>query len=152
MSHSDKHGRRGLDEVGEGGLKHNPFAALSAGQGSSKARDAGSPAAAGSAAEPSGPRGRDAASAPGPSGTEAVGGGARVWHERKGRGGKTVTLLEFDSALPSDGLATVARRMAKALGSGARAQGATVLVQGDARDRVVRFAEEHLGCAVRRGT
>lgn len=54
--------------------------------------------------------------------------------ERKGRGGKTVTLLE-GLQLDPEALDSLARALAKALGGGARAEGPVVVLAGDQRDR-----------------
>ncbi len=55
--------------------------------------------------------------------------------ERKGRGGKTVTLLEKLRA-DDDQRKELARRLAKALGTGVRVEGDVLVVQGDVRDRL----------------
>ena len=54
--------------------------------------------------------------------------------QRKGRGGKTVTLLQGLSA-PQAALKQLARNLGRALGTGARIEGDAIVVQGDARER-----------------
>ena len=54
--------------------------------------------------------------------------------QRKGRGGKTVTLLQGIDA-PSAALKQLARKLGRALGAGARIEGDVIVIQGDARDR-----------------
>jgi translation initiation factor 1 len=53
--------------------------------------------------------------------------------ERKGHGGKTVTIVERVE-LDGDQLEELARRLRKALGTGARVDGGRVIVQGDVGD------------------
>lgn len=60
----------------------------------------------------------------------------RVRHTRKGRGGKTVTLVEGLDALDGSARSALAKRLRKALGRGARVEGEAIAVQGDARDAV----------------
>ena len=55
--------------------------------------------------------------------------------ERKGRGGKTVTLIEQLRA-DAAGRAALAKRVAKALGTGCRVEDEALVVQGDVRDRL----------------
>lgn len=64
-----------------------------------------------------------------------------VRREKKGRGGKTATLVEGASirAMDRDALAKTLR---KALGCGARAEGDAVVVQGDQRDAVQKWLEK----------
>lgn len=63
---------------------------------------------------------------------------AIVRHTRKGRGGKTVTLIEGLDGLD---LAAIAKRIRTALGCGASVEEDCVVVQGDQRDRVARWLE-----------
>jgi len=55
--------------------------------------------------------------------------------ERKGRGGKTVTVLAGLVGSP-DQVDAVARTLKKALGTGARVEDGEVVVQGDVRERL----------------
>jgi translation initiation factor 1 len=64
-----------------------------------------------------------------------------VRRERKGRGGKTVTVLEGASIAAADRDA-MAKSVRKALGCGARAEGKTIVVQGDQRDSAKAWLEK----------
>lgn len=59
-----------------------------------------------------------------------------VRRERKGRGGKTVTLVQFPEGADGAALDTLARELRKALGTAAQREEAAVAVQGDIADRV----------------
>ena len=115
-----------------GGLRSNPFAALRATDG-----------APGPAVPPS----------------EAVeplagleGGRVEVRFERKGRGGKEVTVARWSSAPPrQDALDDLARACAKALGTGARVEGVSIVVQGRQVERLARHLETTRGLLVTRG-
>ena len=56
--------------------------------------------------------------------------------QRKGRGGKTVTLLGGLRASPA-ALKQLARALGRALGTGARIEGTEIVLQGDARERAM---------------
>jgi translation initiation factor 1 len=71
---------------------------------------------------------------------------AIVRHTRKGRGGKTVTLIEGLEGLD---LKATAKQIRTAFGCGASVEDDVLVVQGDQRDRVVRWLE---GEGVRRVT
>ena len=58
---------------------------------------------------------------------------ARVFREKGGRGGKTVTVIR---GLDGD-LAVVARDLKRYCGTGGAVKGAAIEIQGDHRDRVV---------------
>ncbi len=58
-----------------------------------------------------------------------------VRRERKGRGGKTVTLVSGVS-LPPPALDALARDLRKALGTGATVEGPDIVVAGDQTDRL----------------
>ena len=58
--------------------------------------------------------------------------------ERKGRGGKVVSLLR---GIPADRLELAAKQVRKALGCGASVEGEEVLVQGDQRERLRPWLE-----------
>jgi translation initiation factor 1 len=65
--------------------------------------------------------------------------------ERKGRGGKTVTVLSGLSG-PAAGLADLARELKAACGAGGTLKGREIEIQGDQRDRVEAFlAKRGLG-------
>jgi len=58
--------------------------------------------------------------------------------ERSGRGGKTVTVVEKLGLAPRE-LERWQAELKKALGTGGAAEGANLVVQGDARDRVAAW-------------
>lgn len=58
--------------------------------------------------------------------------------ERKGRGGKTATIVT-GFTLPDDEVATLASAMKQRLGTGGSARGGEILIQGDRRSDVLRF-------------
>ena len=58
--------------------------------------------------------------------------------EKKGRGGKTATIIEgFDC--PDEAIDEIAREMRRRLGTGGSARGGEILIQGDRRDDVLAF-------------
>ena len=57
---------------------------------------------------------------------------------RKGRGGKTVTLLSQITGTP-EGLKTLAKQLGRALGTGARTEGSEIILQGDVRERALSW-------------
>jgi len=63
---------------------------------------------------------------------------AVVRMERSGRGGKTVTVVEKLGLAPRE-LERWQAELKKALGTGGAAEGANLVVQGDARDRVAAW-------------
>jgi translation initiation factor 1 len=82
------------------------------------------------------------------------GGSVIVRHERKGHGGKTVTVADLsrvESGRNHD-LDQVAKSLRKALGAGARAQDQCITVQGDQVERVAAFFKENFGAKVVLGT
>lgn len=109
---------RELDPL-KGGLKHNPFAALRG-----KVETANGPTKPASKHEP-----------------ELVTERLSVRIERTGRGGKTVTIAD-GPAFAGRPLDALAREIARALGTGARVEGATIVVQGDQRERLVAWLGE----------
>lgn len=58
----------------------------------------------------------------------------RMRLERKGRGGKTVTIIEGFSK--DDALEPLARDLRKALGCGSFVKDGSIIIQGDNRDRI----------------
>ena len=101
-------------------LKHNPFAVLKKdGAPSSSLVNEPAPASA-----------NDAPSA------DRKGGNVVVRREKKGRGGKAVTVIE-GAGLAGHDLEELARACAKALGTGARVEDGTVVVQGEQEERVI---------------
>jgi translation initiation factor 1 len=72
-------------------------------------------------------------------------GGAKklvVRRERKGRGGKTATVVEGIRVSPS-ALERMARALRRALGCGASVEDGCLVVQGDQVDRVERWLAQH---------
>lgn len=132
MPRPDPDPKRPLDAIADG-LKHNPFAKL---------RPDGKPA-------PAQPVERaHAASAQAESAKDAPAKGApakvlskerlTVRREKKGHGGKTVTIAE-GPAFTGRKLDELAREAARSLGVGARVEGMTLVVQGDQADRFVTW-------------
>ncbi len=64
-----------------------------------------------------------------------------VRKERKGRGGKVVTIVSPLGGGGGDDLAAVARALGQGLGTGARAKDGVVVVQGELSGRVAEFLE-----------
>lgn len=61
--------------------------------------------------------------------------------EKKGRGGKTATIVEgFECS--DEEIDEIARHLRKSLGTGGSARGGEILIQGDRRDDVVRLLRE----------
>lgn len=56
--------------------------------------------------------------------------------ERKGRAGKTATIVEGFVCTPEQ-LKEIAARLKSALGTGGSARGGEILIQGDCRERVI---------------
>jgi translation initiation factor 1 len=59
-----------------------------------------------------------------------------VRFERTGRGGKTVTIAE-GPGLAGHALEPLSREIARGMGTGARVEGSSIVVQGDQRERLV---------------
>lgn len=113
---------------GFGGLA----AALAAGGLSASPGTASSPEPASPPAAP-----KTAASPP----EEGLSGKVVVRKERKGHGGKTVTVVEGAALAALSDLGALAKQLRKALGAGARVDGGTVVVQGDQRESAARWLE-----------
>ncbi|MGK0483891.1 MAG: translation initiation factor 1 (eIF-1/SUI1), partial [Planctomycetota bacterium] len=77
-----------------------------------------------------------------------------VRHERKGHGGKTVTVVDLSrvDTLASGAPDALAKELRKALGAGARAGDQEVTVQGDLVERVARHLGDKHGVRVTLGT
>ena len=71
---------------------------------------------------------------PAPPPPSALRGKAVVRQERKGRGGKTVTVVDGAAIARVADLDALAKTMRKALGTGARVEGGRIVLQGDQRD------------------
>lgn len=65
---------------------------------------------------------------------------AVVRHERKGRGGKSVTVISH-LELDSDGLESWCADLRKSLGCGGGVEGDTIVLQGDQRERAADALE-----------
>lgn len=65
----------------------------------------------------------------------------RIDIERKGRAGKTATIIS-GFTLDDDEINDIAARLKKRLGTGGSARGAEILIQGDRRDDVARVLRE----------
>ncbi|RAL23004.1 translation initiation factor [Lujinxingia litoralis] len=120
------------------GFGHNPFAAHF-----------------GQASSPAAPP-EETSTAPNPQHQPAPGATlnlARLKHlrlriERKGRGGKTVTLLEGLGSPGEDALEALLGQLKRALGCGAAIDGEAIALQGDQRERAARWLQEQ-GASVR---
>jgi translation initiation factor 1 len=114
-------------------LRHNPFAVLK--------QDGSAPR---SSLEPAPQRvSEPARSEPG------TPNGIVVRREKKGRGGKGVKIAEGAGLARAD-LAALAREAARALGTGARVEAGTLVVQGEQVERVIALLTSHgLGPIVR---
>jgi translation initiation factor 1 len=73
-----------------------------------------------------------------------------VRREKKGRGGKAVTIAE-GAGLASADLETLAREAAKALGAGARVEDGAIVVQGEQTERLITWLSSHGFVSVTRG-
>lgn len=62
-----------------------------------------------------------------------------VRRERKGRGGKTVTVVQWPDGAEDAALDALAKELRKALGTAAQREEASVAVQGDIADRVAAW-------------
>ncbi len=115
-------GTKRIDTEPGPGLSHNPFAALAD-------RKASLPPGPAAAAQPK----------PAP---EAKASPARavVRLERKGRGGKEVTVVEKLELRPAE-LERWCKELKQALGCGGAVEGADLVVQGDQRERVKAWLE-----------
>ncbi len=97
-----------------------------------------------------------AAPAPAPAaasadGLDLAGAGALVVRrERKGHGGKTVTIID-GLALPPARLEALARAMRKALGCGSWAESGRVALQGDLADQAAAWLQRHGARRITRG-
>ncbi|MDC3307394.1 translation initiation factor [bacterium] len=133
-------GKRKVDlgAEGEQGLTHNPFAALRR----------GAPGVPGSKGGPGVPgEGGEAATAReepvevSPDRAMEAGAHWLVRKERKGRGGKVVTIVSSLAGVDVRDLGDLARALGQRLGTGARVKGGEVVVQGELSERVARFLE-----------
>jgi translation initiation factor 1 len=127
-------------EPGRGG--HRPFERL---KELAHSLPPGPPAA------PAGPTSPEPASAPtGAAPQRTYPGRVTVRRERKGRGGKAVTIAE-GPGLAGHPLERHARDVGRALGTGARVEGGTLVVQGEQVERLAAWLELHGWSGVVRG-
>jgi len=151
----------------KGGLKHNPFAALkpkSAEGGATSADETRAPRSdpahapqntgERTPAAPAPPNSRAAREAQhaAPSAARTAPSAERVTvrRERSGRGGKTVMIAEGPGLAGRD-LDALAREIARGLGTGARVEDGTIVVQGEQPDRLVSWLAAHGFAFVGRG-
>lgn len=127
----DKQGRVDLGGP-SGGLHSNPFAALR-----NSGPSSGAPVPPSKEDDPV---------------DDVDGGRVEVRFERKGRGGKDVTVVRWMGAAPrQDALESLARACAKELGTGARVEGDSIVLQGRQVDRLANHLESTRGLRVQRG-
>ena len=62
-----------------------------------------------------------------------------VRRERKGRGGKTVTVVQWPDGAEASALDALAKELRKGLGTAAQREDASIAVQGDIADRVAAW-------------
>jgi len=101
--------------------------------------------AAGMKVTPPKPEPKPASPPDAPSGRAMDFGGAKklvVRRERKGRGGKTATVVE-GIRVSQSALERIVRDLRRALGCGASVEDGCLVVQGDQVDRVERWLVEH---------
>lgn len=67
-----------------------------------------------------------------------MGGKVRVYLERKGRGGKTVTLVK-GTELNSDNMKIMAKKLKSHCGVGGKVEGRDIMIQGDQRKKAIEF-------------
>jgi translation initiation factor 1 len=73
---------------------------------------------------------------PSPKPKAPAGGGVRVMRSRKGRGGKTVTLVTGVQHCPQ-ALEDLARELKQVCGCGGSVKNGEIMIQGDHRDKIV---------------
>lgn len=124
--------------------------ARSEGAGSNAARPTGNPFAALKDKLGALPQGPAPAATPSEAPTRVYAGRVSVRRERAGRGGKAVTVAE-GPGLSGQPLEKLAKELAKALGTGARVESTTLVVQGDQPERVVAWLRDRGFAQVARG-
>lgn len=85
--------------------------------------------------EPTPPSTESSSSDPVAQGIAAHRGRLIIEMERKGRGGKTATIIS-GFTLDDDTVSEIAARLKKTLGTGGSARGGEILIQGDRRDAI----------------
>jgi translation initiation factor 1 (eIF-1/SUI1) len=116
-------------------LAHNPFAALGGGK---VAAPTSEPERAERAEMPGQPERAEKPPKPAKAGTS---GRWVVRQERKGHGGKTVTIAKGPA--PPEGWEALAKVVGKALGCRASAGAGELVVSGDQRERLAAWLREH---------
>lgn len=127
------------------GLKHNPFSALRPRSGEAPPTTPAEPTSDGTPSDPERTPSRSPSPAPSRSTARIV-----VRRERKGHGGKAVTIAEGPGLADQD-LATLAREAARALGAGARVEDDALVVQGEQTERLVAWLGTRGFGAISRG-
>lgn len=122
-------------------LRHNPFAALKRDGAAPSSSLENAPPAPAPEAESAGPSRERSARSGGNPAKPAVHASIVVRREKKGRGGKAVTLAEGPGLAGRD-LEALARELAKSLGAGARVEDGAIVVQGEQTDRLVAQLEQ----------
>ncbi|MFC1669251.1 translation initiation factor [Spirochaetota bacterium] len=64
-----------------------------------------------------------------------------VRKEKKGRGGKTVSIV-YGLPLTKDGLSLFAKRLKQKLGTGGAVKDRNIIIQGDKTDKIIQFVKE----------
>jgi len=67
---------------------------------------------------------------------------ATIFFERKGRAGKSVTIIGDIDGLDDDAIAALASDLRHRLGTGGSARGGEILIQGDRRDDIRRILKD----------
>ena len=117
----------------EQNLTHNPFAAL-IGKQPTSALGGHSGGSGDNAAADTRLDGRESSKV----GRSTV----EVRRERKGRGGKVVTLVTWLAGAPPEPLEEYARDLARSLGTGARVEDGRIVIQGDLTARAAAILEK----------
>lgn len=123
-----------VDTSGDEGLKHNPFADLLKGKERAELPEGPSPEAVRANTEES----AALSLSDGLSKLSKV----ILRRQRKGRGGRTVTLIEGLDGFSKELLTELASEMGKALGTGATQEDLIVVLQGDLRERAKQWLEQ----------
>ncbi len=64
----------------------------------------------------------------------------KAYYSKKGRGGKTATVLK-GFRMPDHELKILAKRLKQKLGTGGSVKNGEIIIQGDIRDKVIRLLE-----------
>lgn len=78
-----------------------------------------------------------------PEGKTKSKGRLQIVTEKKGRGGKTATIIfGFDASVPDEEISALGTRLKKRLATGGSARGREILIQGERREEVGRLLAE----------